>query len=63
MRDDRSCIPHMELNQLLIGEIFQRSLLWDHRLKDYHNRNVVDHEWDNVARALNITSIVSAVFQ
>jgi hypothetical protein len=38
----------------LILEVFKRPVLWDHRNKDYHNRDLVDKEWDNVSQAVGI---------
>jgi hypothetical protein len=40
----------------LISEVFKRPVLWDHRNKAYHNRDLVDKEWDNVSQAVGITS-------
>jgi hypothetical protein len=31
-------------------------VLWDHRNNAYHNRDMVDKEWDNVSQAVAITS-------
>jgi hypothetical protein len=39
----------------LISEVFKRPVLWDHRNKAYHNRDLVDKEWD-VSLAVGITS-------
>jgi hypothetical protein len=36
--------------------VFKRAVLWDHRNKAYHNRDLVDKEWDNVSQAVGITS-------
>jgi hypothetical protein len=42
--------------EALISEVFKRSVLWDHRIKDYHNRDFVDKEWRNLSQTLNISS-------
>jgi hypothetical protein len=39
-----------------ISEVLKRPVLWDHRLKDYHNRDFVDKEWRNLSQTLNISS-------
>ena len=32
------------MTEALISEVFKRPVLWDHRNKNYHNRNFVDKE-------------------
>jgi len=34
--------------EALISEVFKRPVLWDHRIKNYHNRDFVDKEWRNL---------------
>jgi hypothetical protein len=38
------------ITEALISEVFKRPLLWDHKIKNYHNRDVVDKEWRNFHR-------------
>jgi hypothetical protein len=42
--------------EALISEVFKKPVLWDHRIKDYRNREVVDKEWRNLSQTLNISS-------
>jgi hypothetical protein len=42
--------------EAIISEVFKRPVLWDHRIKDYHNRDFVDKEWRNLSQTLNISS-------
>ena len=44
------------IREALISEVFKRPVLWDHRIKNYHNRNFVDKEWRNLSQTLNISS-------
>ena len=41
--------------EVLISEVFKRPVLWDHRIKYYHNRDFVDKEWRNLSQTLNIS--------
>ena len=41
---------------MLIGEIFIRSPMWDQKDKNHHNRFILDKLWDEVATKLNTTS-------
>jgi hypothetical protein len=40
----------------LISEVFKRPVLWDHRNKNYHIRDLADKEWRSLSQALNISS-------
>ena len=42
--------------EVLISEVFKRPVLWDHRIKYYHNRDFVDRECRNLSQTLNISS-------
>ena len=42
------------MTEPLFSEIFKRPVLWDHRIKDYQNRDFVDKEWRNLSQTLNI---------
>jgi len=44
------------MTEVAISEVFKRSVLWDHRIKNYHNRNFVDKEWRNLSHKLKISS-------
>jgi hypothetical protein len=44
------------MTEALISEVFKRPVLWDHRLKDYQNRDCVDKEWRNLSQTLKITN-------
>jgi len=44
------------MTEALISEVFKRLVVWDHRIKDYHNRDFVDKEWRNLSQTLNISS-------
>jgi hypothetical protein len=44
------------MTETLISEVFKRPVLWDHRVKDHHNRGFVDKEWRNLSQTLNISS-------
>ena len=37
------------MTEAVISEVFKRSVLWDHRIKDCHNRNFVDKEQRNLS--------------
>jgi hypothetical protein len=40
----------------IISEVFKRPVLWDNRLKGYHNRDLIDSEWKNLSQTLGISS-------
>ena len=40
----------------LISELFKRPVLWDHRIKYYHNRDFVDKERRSLPITLEISS-------
>jgi len=42
--------------EVLISEVFKRPVLWDHIIKNDHNRDFVDKEWSNLSQTLNISS-------
>jgi hypothetical protein len=42
--------------EALIAEVYKRPVLWDHRNKEYHNRQCVDTAWSSVASKLGIGS-------
>jgi hypothetical protein len=42
--------------EALISEGFKKPVLRDHRIKDYHNRDVVDKEWRNLSQTLTVSS-------
>jgi hypothetical protein len=44
------------MTDAVISEGFKRQVLWDHRIKDYHNRDFVDKEWRNLSQTLNLSS-------
>jgi len=44
------------ITEAVISEVFKRSVLWDHRFKDYHIRNFIDKEWRNLSHTLKISS-------
>ena len=44
------------ITEALILEVFKRPVLWDHRIKNYHNRDFVDKEWRNLSQTLNVSS-------
>jgi hypothetical protein len=43
------------MKEALIFEVFKRPVLWDHKIKDYHNKDFVDKDWKNLSRTLNIS--------
>jgi len=43
------------MTEALISEVFKRPVLWDHKIKDYHNRDFVDKEWRNLSQKLDIS--------
>ena len=44
------------MTEAVISEAFKGSVLWDHRIKNYHNRNFFDKEWRNLSHTLKISS-------
>ena len=44
------------MTEAVISEVFKRPVLWDHRIKDYHNRDFVDKEWRKLSQILKISS-------
>jgi len=40
----------------LISEVFKRPVLWDNRIKNYHNRDFVNKEWRDISQTLNISN-------
>jgi len=61
-RDDKQAVAIVCLDfissktEALISKVFKRLVLWDHRIKDYHNRDFVDKERRNLSQPLNISS-------
>jgi hypothetical protein len=52
-----ACIDLMSsMTEGLISEVFKRPVLWDHRMKGYHNRDLIDLEWRNLSQTLEISS-------
>jgi len=49
-------IAMSSITEALIAEVFKRPVLWDHRIKNCHNRDFVDKEWRNLSQTLNISS-------
>jgi len=49
-------IAMSSITEALISYVFKRPLLWDHRIKNYHNRDFVNKEWRNLSQTLNISS-------
>jgi len=43
------------MTEVLISGVFKRLVLWDHKIKDYHNRDFVDKELRNLSQALDIS--------
>jgi len=43
--------------EALISEVFKRPVLWDHRIKNYHNRDFGGKEWRNLSQTLNISGV------
>jgi hypothetical protein len=37
------------MTEVIISEVFKIPVLWDHTIKDYHNRDFVDKEWRNLS--------------
>jgi len=44
------------MTEALISEVFKRPVLWDHRMKGYHNRDLIQKEWRNLSETLEISS-------
>ena len=42
--------------EALIAEVYKKPVLWDHRNKEYHNRQCVDTAWSSVANKLAVDS-------
>jgi hypothetical protein len=42
--------------EALISEVFKRPVLWDNRIKDYHNRDLVDKEWRKLSQTLKTSN-------
>jgi hypothetical protein len=40
----------------------KRRLWWDHRMKDYHNRDFVDKEWRNVSQTLHLYWVYTQIY-
>jgi hypothetical protein len=47
-------ISCLRLTEALISDVFKGPVLWDHRIKDYHNRDFVDKELRNLSQTLDI---------
>jgi len=50
------------MTDALFSKGFKRPVLWDHRIKDYHNRDLVDKEWRNLSQALNLYLVYTQVY-
>ena len=37
------------MTETLISKVFESPVLWDDRIKDYHNRDFVGKEWRNLS--------------
>jgi len=44
------------MTEALISEVFKRPVLWDQRMKVYHNRDLIEKEWRNLSQTLEISS-------
>jgi len=44
------------MTEALISEVYKRPVLWDHKIKNYHNRGFVDKEWRSLSQTINISS-------
>jgi hypothetical protein len=61
-RGDKQAVAIVRLDfissktEALISKVFKRPVLWDHRIKDYHNRDFVDKERRSLSQTLNINS-------
>ena len=42
----------MDVEQL-IAAVFKRPLIWDKRMKEYANRNLVDKAWKEISKEMN----------
>jgi hypothetical protein len=49
------------MTEALTSKVFKRPVLWDHRIKDYHNRNFVNKEMRNLSQTLHLFDIDMSV--
>jgi hypothetical protein len=40
----KECDNMSSMQETLISEVFKRPVLWDHRIKHYHNKDFVDKD-------------------
>jgi len=48
--------------EALISEVFKRPVLWDHRNKNYHNRDFVDERWWNLSQRLHLCLVCTQIY-
>ena len=46
----------------LISKLFKRPVLWDHRIKDYHNRDFVDKECGNLSQTPHLYLVYTQIY-
>jgi hypothetical protein len=49
------------MTEALTSRVFKRPVLWDNRIKDYHNRDFVDKEMRNLSQTLHLFDIGMSV--
>ena len=40
--------------EILIAEVFKRPCIWDKRIKEYANRNIVDRAWKEISKEMSV---------
>ena len=40
--------------EILIAEVFKRPCIWDKRIKEYANRNIVDGAWKEISKEMSV---------
>jgi len=50
------------MTEALIAKVLKRPVLWDQRIKDYHNRNFVEKEWRKLSQTLHLYLVYTQIY-
>jgi len=50
------------MTEALISRVFKRPVLWEHPIKDYHNRGFVEKEWRKLSQTLHLYLVYTQIY-
>jgi len=50
------------MTEALISNVIKSPVLWDHRIKDYHNRDIIDKECRNLSQTLHLCVVYTQIY-